>query len=356
MTRTSELQSGRTATDVQSAQTLDIVVQGLVQGVGFRPFVYRLATELGLAGVVRNTAGRVEIRATGPRADLDRFVERLASDAPPRARVESVTASAATDVIAIGSGFRVEESVAGTSSVRLFPPDIATCDACLVELLDPADRRYRYPFINCTDCGPRATIIEELPYDRAQTSMRDFPLCAPCLSEYRDPGDRRFHAEPVACPTCGPQLAWRRTDAAAPSARGEDALGAAIEAILAGGIVAVKGLGGYHLACDATDQEAVTRLRDRKRRWAKPFAVMVRDLAAVDSAGPCHRRRGPPADHAGPTHRARRGANTASPAVGTRRHARQPARRPVPAVHAAPPPAARGTRPTHRADQRQPLG
>jgi hydrogenase maturation protein HypF len=256
-------------------------VQGLVQGVGFRPFVYRLATELGLVGVVRNTAGRVEIRATGPRPDLDRFVERLVSDAPPRARVESVVANAATDVIAIGSGFRVEESVAGTSSVRLFPPDIATCDACLVELNDPGDRRYRYPFINCTDCGPRATIIEELPYDRAQTSMRDFPLCAPCLSEYRDPGDRRFHAEPVACPTCGPRLAWRRTDAAASSARGEDALGAAIEAILAGGIVAVKGLGGYHLACDATDQDAVTRLRDRKRRWAKPFAVMVRDLAAV---------------------------------------------------------------------------
>ena len=281
MTRASDLHSGRTVQDVRPTQTLDIVVQGLVQGVGFRPFVYRLATELGLAGVVRNTAGRVEIRATGPRVDLDRFVARLASDAPPRARVESVTTSAAPDTIVADGGFRVEESRAGTSSVRLFPPDIATCDACLVELTDPQDRRYRYPFINCTDCGPRATIIEELPYDRAQTSMREFPLCGPCLTEYRDPGDRRFHAEPVACPTCGPQLSWRRTDAAAPSARGDDALAAAIEAILSGGIVAVKGLGGYQLACDATDQDAVTRLRDRKRRWAKPFAVMVRDIGAA---------------------------------------------------------------------------
>ena len=184
-------------------------------------------------------------------------------------------------VVPTGSGFVVEESLAGTSTTRLFPPDIATCDACLAELADPTDRRYRYPFINCTDCGPRATIIEELPYDRAQTSMRDFPLCDRCSAEYRDPGDRRFHAEPVACPTCGPQLAWRSTDAPAPTARGETALLTAVEAIRAGRIVAVKGLGGYHLACDATDQDAVTRLRDRKRRWAKPFAVMVRDLAAA---------------------------------------------------------------------------
>ncbi len=264
-----------------SRQTRDIVVHGLVQGVGFRPFVYRLAQELALDGTVRNTAGRVEIRAAGSARGLDEFVRRLASDAPPRSRVEGVTAQPALPTIVAGSGFRVEESIAGASSVRLFPPDIATCDACLAELADPADRRYRYPFINCTDCGPRATIIEELPYDRAQTSMRDFPLCGPCLAEYRDPGDRRFHAEPVACPDCGPQLAWRPTDAAAPTARGEDALQAAVAAIRAGQVAAVKGLGGYHLACDATDQAAVIRLRDRKRRWAKPFAVMVRDLVAA---------------------------------------------------------------------------
>jgi hydrogenase maturation protein HypF len=264
-------------------ETRDLVVHGLVQGVGFRPFVYRLAHELCLDGVVRNTAGRVEIRASGAAGHLDMFAARLASDAPPRSRVERVSVAASPIVVPPGSGFVVEESVAGTSTTRLFPPDIATCDACLAELVDPADRRYRYPFINCTDCGPRATIIEELPYDRAQTSMRDFPLCDPCRAEYRDPGDRRFHAEPVACPTCGPQLAWRSTSAPAPTARGEAALRAAVVAIAAGHIVAVKGLGGYHLACDATDEDAVTRLRDRKRRWAKPFAVMVRDLDAARS-------------------------------------------------------------------------
>jgi hydrogenase maturation protein HypF len=281
MTRTSELHPARVASDSGSTRTLDIVVQGLVQGVGFRPFVYRLALDMGLEGIVRNTAGRVEIRAAGPDAALERFVARLTSEAPPRARVESVTSSPAQGAIAPGSGFRVEESVAGSTSARLFPPDIATCEACLGELADPADRRYRYPFINCTDCGPRATIIEELPYDRAQTSMRDFPLCERCRTEYQDPGNRRFHAEPVACPACGPRLAWRVTSAPAPSAHAEQALQRAVEMVRAGGIVAVKGLGGYHLACDALDQAAVTRLRDRKRRWAKPFAVMARDMAAA---------------------------------------------------------------------------
>ncbi len=255
----------------------------MVQGVGFRPFVYRLGRELGLDGVVRNAAGRVEVEAAGRTADLDEFARRLHDDAPPRARVERVSVRDLpdADAPAEGSGFTVQESVSSASAVRLFPPDIATCDACLRELADPADRRYRYPFINCTDCGPRATIIEELPYDRAQTSMREFPLCAPCLVEYRDPGDRRFHAEPVACPTCGPRLAWRRTGEAAASLFADDALQAAAAAIRCGDVVAVKGLGGYHLACDATDESAVGRLRDRKHRWAKPFAVMVADLAAA---------------------------------------------------------------------------
>ena len=258
-------------------------VSGIVQAVGFRPFVYRLGCEMALDGRVRNAAGRVEIEVAGEPSAIDGFVRRLRAEAPPRARVESVE----MDVLeperapAPGSGFRILESVSVASGARLFPPDIATCDDCLRELFDPADRRYRYPFINCTNCGPRATIIEDLPYDRARTSMRDFPLCPACEREYRDPGDRRFHAEPVACPACGPQLAYRRPGDAAARETREAALQAAIADLAAGLIVAVKGLGGYHLACDATDPAAVARLRDRKRRWSKPFAVMVRDLDAA---------------------------------------------------------------------------
>jgi hydrogenase maturation protein HypF len=258
-----------------------IEVRGVVQGVGFRPFVWRLAAELGLDGRVINSAGQVEIEVAGSPAAVDAFVARLRSDAPPRARVEDVAARETQSPPAEGSGFTIEESEAAASTERLFPPDIATCDDCLRELFDPADRRYRYPFTNCTNCGPRATIIDELPYDRARTSMREFPLCAPCEAEYRDPSNRRFHAEPVACPDCGPQLSYRRPGYAAPAAHREAALAAALADLRAGRIVAVKGLGGYHLACDATDPAAVARLRDRKRRWAKPFAVMVRDLGAA---------------------------------------------------------------------------
>jgi hydrogenase maturation protein HypF len=260
-------------------------VEGVVQGVGFRPFVWRLATELRLAGRVRNAAGRVEVEAAGPIEALDAFARRLRTDAPPRARVERVTVAPLDAPAAAGlpAAFQIDESVVSTAMDRLFPPDIATCDDCLSELFDPTDRRYRYPFTNCTNCGPRATIIEELPYDRAQTTMGAFPLCVACEREYRDPANRRFHAEPVACPACGPRLDWRATGAPAPSGTGEPALSAAIAALRGGQIVAVKGLGGYHLACDATDDAAVRRLRDRKRRWAKPFAVMVRDLAAAEA-------------------------------------------------------------------------
>jgi hydrogenase maturation protein HypF len=260
-----------------------VLVEGVVQGVGFRPFVWRLATELQLAGRVRNAAGRVEIEARGSAGALDAFARRLRIDAPPRARVERVLVSdldpqAAAD---LPLPFLIDESVSAAASERLFPPDIATCDDCLAEMSDPDDRRYRYPFTNCTNCGPRATIIEQLPYDRAQTTMRAFPLCPDCEREYRDPRDRRFHAEPVACPVCGPRLAWRPTGAPAAIATGEPALDAAVRDLRAGRIVAVKGLGGYHLACDATDDVAVRRLRDRKRRWAKPFAVMVRDVSVA---------------------------------------------------------------------------
>jgi hydrogenase maturation protein HypF len=260
-----------------------IEVRGVVQGVGFRPFVWRLATELGLDGTVVNRAGQVEIEVAGTQDAVEAFAGRLLSDAPPRARVEEVLVQAVEREIATGSGFEIEESEAVASTERLFPPDIATCDDCLRELLDPADRRYRYPFTNCTNCGPRATIIDDLPYDRARTSMREFPLCAACEAEYRDPANRRFHAEPVACPDCGPQLSYRRPRDAAPTAHREEALQAALADLREGRIVAIKGLGGYHLACDASDPVAVARLRDRKHRWAKPFAVMVRDIHGARS-------------------------------------------------------------------------
>jgi hydrogenase maturation protein HypF len=270
------------------------LVEGVVQGVGFRPFVWRLASELRLAGRVRNVAGRVEIEAMGAPGDLDAFARRLRSDAPPRARVERVIMRLLEGPGAgdLPSPFVIDESataegvagggVSATAGGRLFPPDIATCDDCLRELADPSDRRYRYPFTNCTDCGPRATIIDELPYDRARTTMRVFPLCPACDAEYHDPANRRFHAEPVACPACGPRLAWRPTGVPAPVAAGEAALQAAVGALLAGAVVAVKGLGGYHLACDATDDAAGGRLRDRKRRWAKPFAVMLANVGATE--------------------------------------------------------------------------
>jgi hydrogenase maturation protein HypF len=274
---------GRVPATIEPSVARTILVEGVVQGVGFRPFVWRLATELGLAGRVRNAAGRVEVEAAGPAAALDTFARRLRTDAPPRARVERVTVVPLADELAVDLPipFAIDESVSAAATDRLFPPDIATCDDCLHELFDPADRRYRYPFTNCTNCGPRATIIEELPYDRAQTTMRAFPMCGACDAEYRDPADRRFHAEPVACAACGPRLSWRPTGAPAPVSAGEEALAAAVTRLKDGAVVAVKGLGGYHLACDATDDDAVRRLRDRKRRWAKPFAVMVRDLDAV---------------------------------------------------------------------------
>ncbi len=261
-----------------------ILVTGVVQGVGFRPFVWRLATELGLAGRVRNVAGRVELEAAGSVAALDALTRRLATDAPPRSRVDAVTATPVTDARwtdGLPRPFRIEESDPTTAPgavERHFPPDLATCPACLADLADPADRRHAYPFTNCTDCGPRATIIDDLPYDRAATTMVEFAMCEACAAEYADPADRRFHAEPVACPACGPQVTYRD---ASGGAGPDDPIAAAAADLLAGRIVAVKGLGGYHLACDATDEAAIGVLRERKRRWAKPFAIMVADLAAA---------------------------------------------------------------------------
>lgn len=255
-----------------------VEVHGTVQGVGFRPYVYRLARSLGLHGTVRNAGGHVVIEAVGAPASLAELVRRLPVEAPPQAVVTRVAAASAPMPDPAPIEFRVLAS-RPAGGARDFPPDLATCAACLRELFDPTDRRYRYPFINCTDCGPRATIIEALPYDRSRTTMAAFPLCVDCAAEYADPGDRRFHAEPVACPQCGPQLSWHPTGDAEPAAVAEAALTAAVAQIAAGGVVALKGLGGYQLVCDATAAEAVATLRRRKHRPVKPFAVMVPDLS-----------------------------------------------------------------------------
>jgi hydrogenase maturation protein HypF len=240
-------------------------VRGVVQGVGFRPFVHRLAIRHGLRGFVLNDGQGVAIEAEGEPEALSSFTRALCEEAPQLASVETIGASSLP--VRGERSFRVEPSVAGTASA-LIPPDVGTCDECLRELWDPADRRHRYPFINCTQCGPRFTIVRRPPYDRANTTMAGFEMCEACRAEYEDPADRRFHAEPIACPDCGPRLSLG-------AARGEDALAAAIELLRSDRIVAVKGLGGYHLACDATSEEAVARLRARKRREQKPLAVMT---------------------------------------------------------------------------------
>lgn len=355
-----------------------VEVSGTVQGVGFRPFVHRTATRLGLDGWVRNADGQVIVTAAGSPEALDAFIEQLRGDAPPLARVGRVRVTGLTGRAPDpGSGFAVRASTPHTdgadggrdrgrdrtarpapgstsgrpgpvdtatcgerddavedgtgadeAAVREIPPDAATCAACLRELFDPADRRHRYPFINCTDCGPRATVIEDLPYDRERTTMRGFPLCARCAAEYADPADRRFHAEPLACPECGPRAAWRAAGGPV-SASGEEALRRAAAVVAGGGIVAVKALGGYQLVCDARNAAAVAGLRRRKHRPAKPLAVMVRDLAAARRLA-----RIGPAEQAVLT-------SPAAPVVLCRAHTAPPLAAHTP----APPPAPDGTAP-----------
>ncbi|MEU9736624.1 carbamoyltransferase HypF [Streptomyces sp. NPDC048002] len=261
-----------------------VVVRGVVQGVGFRPFVHALATGLRLSGHVTNTADGVIAEVEGNPADIAAFCARLAPDAPPLARVESVEAA---EVSARGDdGFRIVPSRQGGAVRTLVPPDTATCADCLAELADPADRRHLHPFITCTHCGPRFTIVTGLPYDRVHTTMAGFPMCEDCAREYADPADRRFHAQPVACPRCGPVLRLvtspHGTDTAAPSAISDDPIAAARGMLAAGAVLAVKGLGGYHLACDATHPDAVAALRHRKARGDKPFAMMAADLADIE--------------------------------------------------------------------------
>ena len=252
-------------------------VRGTVQGVGFRPFVYRHAVALGLSGWVGNDGGGVVLELEGP-ADAVRTAVRLLREEPPSlALVQEVEA---VDVPVTGSrGFTIAQTDRRSGADVPVSADVAPCSACLRELRDPQDRRCGYPFVNCTDCGPRYTIVRDVPYDRAATTMAGFALCAPCRSEYEDPSDRRFHAQPVACPACGPVLSWLAADG---SCSGPAALVAATACLARGGVVAVKGVGGYHLACDATSEDAVAALRQRKQRPDKPFAVMVVDVDAAE--------------------------------------------------------------------------
>ncbi len=245
-------------------------LQGHVQGVGFRPFVYRLALQHGINGHVQNQLGEVEVVAVGTAASVDCFVRDLVATAPP---LSSPELAAAEDIdVPVVETFQIIDSLADTDAQVFVPPDYFMCDDCKRELQDPTDRRYAYPFINCTQCGPRYTLIESLPYDRPNTSMKSFPLCPDCEAEYLEPVDRRFHAEPVACAKCGPSLSLLKDGVLTNDS--DMALARAVASISAGDIVAVKGIGGYHLICDARDAAAVNRLRDRKRRPDKPLAVM----------------------------------------------------------------------------------
>ncbi|MEO8191266.1 MAG: carbamoyltransferase HypF [Acidobacteriota bacterium] len=260
---------------------LGIRVRGVVQGVGFRPYVYRIARARGLDGFVRNDAEGVWIEVEGAEEDARGLARQLTAGAPPLA---AVTAVDVEDLPLAGDAtFRVLESGPGVPGRATIPVDAATCGACLEELFDPSDRRYRYPFVNCTDCGPRYTIVRETPYDRTKTTMDAFALCGPCLAEYENPFDRRFHAEPNACEECGPKLEFQRPGNAA--LNGAAALAAAVEVLNGGGILALKGLGGLQLAADARDGRAVARLRSRKGRPSKPFALMARDLDTARAVG-----------------------------------------------------------------------
>jgi len=274
--------------NIQGEARRRLLVNGIVQGVGFRPFVYRIALGFGLKGFIRNTSSGVLIEVQGSSMLLDSFVCTLQSDLPPLARIEAIKEST-LDCIA-EERFVIADSSAGAEVETLIPPDIALCSDCRSELLDPANRRFRYPFINCTNCGPRYTIVGRLPYDRPSTSMHSFVMCPECEQEYHDPLDRRFHAQPNACPVCGPSLTlldacgvqadvWREHGQ---QLKG-DVASEALVLLKQGLILALKGLGGFHLVVDARNEAAVQRLRERKGREAKPFAVMMRDMRVVQS-------------------------------------------------------------------------
>src|ERR1039458_9644637 len=262
-----------------------IEVSGIVQGVGFRPYIYRLATSRRLSGTIRNTSAGVTIEIQGPAETVQDFVEHLPAEAPPLARITNLAVREVPCVVAQIGGdqdFRIVHSAEGEEVRTLISPDVAICPDCLREMFDPNDRRYRYPFVNCTNCGPRFTIIRDIPYDRPSTSMAGLarcPMCPACQAEYEAPLDRRFHAQPNACWECGPRVElW---DKSGKRMECRDPIVEAVSALHAGLVVAVKGLGGFHLAVDATNPAAVALLRQRKRRVEKPFAVMVPDLLAA---------------------------------------------------------------------------
>lgn len=264
---------GGSGDTVPSITRVRVQIEGVVQGVGFRPFAYLLATRLGVTGFAANDETGVVIEAEGEGATLARFLDALVREAPPLALIERIRTKA---ISRRGSrGFAIARSNAGATRDVPISSDVATCAQCLREVFDPGDRRFRYPFTNCTECGPRFSIVTGVPYDRPFTTMATFALCAECCREYSDPGNRRFHAQPLCCPACGPRLTLIN---AAGDAEGGDLIARTCELLSAGGIVAIKGIGGYHLAARAADNAAVGRLRDRKQRDDKPFAVMVRDL------------------------------------------------------------------------------
>ncbi|MDP2994927.1 MAG: acylphosphatase, partial [Anaerolineales bacterium] len=283
-------------------------ITGIVQGVGFRPFVYGLAIRYALKGWVRNTSAGVDIEVDGTQETLDAFILALKTELPPLARVDTFDVSfsrAPSPVLEPGlprgnrdysagtgttvgipglfTAFEIVHSEAVEGAFQPISPDVCVCNDCLRELFDPADRRYRYPFINCTNCGPRFTIITDIPYDRPNTTMAPFAMCPDCAAEYQNPLDRRFHAQPVACPVCGPKvwLEWTMDDGRQ-TVEGDRAIHAAQKMLANGKILAVKGLGGFHLACDATNAEAVAELRCRKLRVDKPFALMMPDIVTIE--------------------------------------------------------------------------
>lgn len=249
-------------------------IQGIVQGVGFRPFIYRLALHYGLSGYVTNTSTGVDVEIQGTEADLHQFINAVAAQAPPLAHIAAANWQAMPPLHE--AGFHIDMSHGGEERVALISPDVSVCSDCLREMRDPADRRYRYPFINCTNCGPRYTIINDIPYDRSATTMNAFTMCPACRAEYEDPNDRRFHAQPNACWQCGPQMALYDKDGS--SIDCADPILKGISLLRAGAVLAIKGLGGFHLATDASNHRAVTRLRRRKHREQKPLAVMVHAL------------------------------------------------------------------------------